>query len=251
MTHGVFGERLKREREMRGVGLEEISAATRISTRFLAALENERWHELPGGVFNRGFIRAVARYLGLDEESLVAEYALVTHDPPKVAVWADLPVKPRAQMLPWLVLALVVAVGAGGWFAWRHYAPLWNAWRQPLPPPPTVRVTPPPANAAAVTPQENPAGAPETEVLQLKIDAVKPTRVKVAADGIVKFNGRMQANQSERFDAKEKFEVSSEISGAVLLELNGQIMMFEELPDAPGRLMLDRTKLKKAQGGIH
>ncbi len=60
---------------MRGVTLEEISAATRISLRFLEALESEQWDSLPGGIFNRGFIRAVARFLGLNEESLVAEYA--------------------------------------------------------------------------------------------------------------------------------------------------------------------------------
>jgi cytoskeleton protein RodZ len=246
MAHGAFGERLKREREMRGVGLEEISAATRISTRFLAALENERWHELPGGVFNRGFIRAVARYLGLDEEAMIAEYALVTHDAPKVAVWADSPARARAPMLAWILLSVVGMLVAGGWFAWRHYAPLWHAWSQP--PPPSVVATPPPANIAVVT-QENPAAEPG--VLQLKIDAVKPTQVKVTADGVVKFDGRMQVNQSKRFEAKEKFEVSSEISGAVLVELNGQIMLFEEQLDAPGRMTLDRARLKKAQGGSH
>ncbi len=248
MAHGVFGERLKREREMRGVGLEEISAATRISTRFLAALENERWHELPGGVFNRGFIRAVARYLGLDEEAMIAEYALVTHDEPKVAVWADSPARARAPFLAWTLLALVGVLAAGGWYAWQHYAPLWYAWRQPLPPPPSVPV---PTVNAAIPPQENPNATPEPEVLQLKIDAVKPTQVKVTADGVVKFDGRMQVNQSKRFEAREKFEVSSEISGAVLMELNGQIMMFEEQLDAPGRMTLDRTRLKKAQGGSH
>jgi len=68
---------------------------------------------------------------------------------------------------------------------------------------------------------------------------------------VVKFDGKMQANQSKRFEAKEKFEVSSEISGAVLMELNGQIMMFEEQLDAPGRMTLDRARLKKAQGGSH
>jgi cytoskeletal protein RodZ len=248
MAHRAFGERLKREREMRGVGLEEISAATRISTRFLAALENERWHELPGGVFNRGFIRAVARYLGLDEEAMIAEYALVTHDAPKVAVWADSPARARAPMLAWILLAIVVVLAAGGWYAWQHYAPLWHAWRQPPPPPPKVPV--PTANAA-IPPQENPNAAPEPEILQLKIDAVKPTRVKVTVDGVVKFDGTMQVNQSKRFEAKEKFEVSSENSSAVLLELNGQIMMFEEPPDAPGRMTLDRARLKKVQGGSH
>jgi cytoskeletal protein RodZ len=250
MTHGAFGERLKREREMRGVGLEEISAATRISTRFLAALENERWHELPGGVFNRGFIRAVARYLGLDEEALIAEYALVTHDPPKLAVWADSPARARAPVLPWVVLLLVAALAVGGWFAWKHYAPLWHAWRQ-APPPAPAAVTPPQATPAPAATNQNPAAVPEPETLQLKIDAVKPTRVKVTADGVVKFNGRMQANQSERFEAKEKFEVSAENSSSVLLELNGQLMMFEEPPDAPGRITLDRNKLKKPEGGSH
>ena len=42
---------------------------------FLQAIEDEQWDQLPGGVFNRGFVRAVARYLGLDEENIVAEYA--------------------------------------------------------------------------------------------------------------------------------------------------------------------------------
>ena len=78
MPSTAFGEHLKREREMRGVTLEEVAAATRISTRFLEAIENQQWDRLPGGAFNRGFIRSIARFLGLDEESMVAEYALET-----------------------------------------------------------------------------------------------------------------------------------------------------------------------------
>src|SRR5258708_19513636 len=83
---GTFGDHLKREREMRGVSLDEISAATRIATRFLTAIEEEQWGLLPGGVFNRGFGRAVARYLGLDEENIVPEYAPpAPHRPPSPA----------------------------------------------------------------------------------------------------------------------------------------------------------------------
>src|SRR5271163_1448775 len=80
MPSKPFGEHLKREREMRGVSLEEISAATRINTRYLDALEKARWSDLPGGAFNRGFIRSVARFLGLDEEGLIAEYSLETKE---------------------------------------------------------------------------------------------------------------------------------------------------------------------------
>src|SRR5258708_2773766 len=77
---------LKREREMREVSLEEICAATRIGTRFLEAMENEEWEKLPGGVFNRGFVRSVARYLGLDEETMLAEYDMArSHNGPPIA----------------------------------------------------------------------------------------------------------------------------------------------------------------------
>ncbi len=74
---GSFGENLRREREMRGVTLEEISAATRISVRFLQAIESEEFPKLPGGIFSRSFVRSYARYLGLDEEHILSEYQLV------------------------------------------------------------------------------------------------------------------------------------------------------------------------------
>jgi cytoskeletal protein RodZ len=116
MPSTPFGEQLKRERELRGVSLEEVSAATRIAPRFLEALENEQWDKLPGGVFNRGFIRAVARYLGLDEENLVSEYALQTKGRTDPGVVPDPPVKPepiwgRIAALVGLIL-LVLAVVA-------------------------------------------------------------------------------------------------------------------------------------------
>jgi cytoskeleton protein RodZ len=72
----AFGGNLQREREMRGVTLEEISAATKISFRFLRAIEEENFAGLPGGVFTRSFIRTYARYLGLDEERVMAEFHL-------------------------------------------------------------------------------------------------------------------------------------------------------------------------------
>jgi cytoskeleton protein RodZ len=123
MPSTPFGEHLKREREMRGVTLDEIAAATRISPRFLEALENEQWDRLPGGAFNRGFIRSVARFLGLDEESMVAEYALETKGLNQSAASPD----PHSQGMPrdWRpvitagVVLLVLIVG--GAFAIHHY----------------------------------------------------------------------------------------------------------------------------------
>jgi cytoskeletal protein RodZ len=125
MSSTPFGEHLKREREMRGVSLEEIAAATRISTRFLEALENERWSELPGGVFNRGFIRSVARFLGLDEDALVAEYALETKNqpPPRIMALETPSAMPRNWQSVIAAGVIFIVIVVGGWFAIRHFGP--------------------------------------------------------------------------------------------------------------------------------
>src|SRR5919109_1676254 len=73
-----FGAKLKREREQRGVSLDAISLSTKISMRMLRALEEDRFDQLPGGIFNKGFIRAYARYLGMNEEEALAEYLEAT-----------------------------------------------------------------------------------------------------------------------------------------------------------------------------
>jgi len=122
MPSTPFGEHLKREREMRGVSLEEISAATRISTRFLEAIENEKWEELPGGAFNRGFIRAIARFLGLDEDGLVAEYALETKGAHDVRPTPEHPGEIPRNWQPALFAAIgIVLIILAGWFIYHRY----------------------------------------------------------------------------------------------------------------------------------
>lgn len=69
-----FGAELKKEREARGIALEAITQATKISSRHLDALEREQFRQLPGGVFNKGMVRSYARVVGLDEEDWVGRY---------------------------------------------------------------------------------------------------------------------------------------------------------------------------------
>jgi cytoskeletal protein RodZ len=71
---GAFGEKLRKQRELRGIELDAISNTTKISTRMLRALEEEHFDQLPGGVFNKGFVRAYARHVGLDEREAIADY---------------------------------------------------------------------------------------------------------------------------------------------------------------------------------
>ena len=62
-------------REARGIALRDISEQTRISMRYLEAIESDDYRRLPGGIFNRSFIRAYAKFIGYDEDQAVDEYA--------------------------------------------------------------------------------------------------------------------------------------------------------------------------------
>ena len=69
-----LGEELRKAREERGITLRTISDATHIGMRFLQAIESDTYNQLPGGIFNRSFVRLFARQVGLDEEQVVARY---------------------------------------------------------------------------------------------------------------------------------------------------------------------------------
>jgi cytoskeleton protein RodZ len=77
-----FGAKLKLEREKRKITLEQISVSTKIGIRMLQALEEDNFNRLPGGIFNRGFVRAYSRFVGLDEDQTIADYMQASGDAP-------------------------------------------------------------------------------------------------------------------------------------------------------------------------
>src|ERR1041384_1451746 len=81
-----FGEHLRRERELRGISLDDIMATTKISRRLLQALEDEQFDLLPGGIFNKSYVRAYAKCVGMDEEQAVAEYLEAARELPDTRV---------------------------------------------------------------------------------------------------------------------------------------------------------------------
>jgi cytoskeleton protein RodZ len=127
-----FGARLKRERQQRKIELDDISASTKISTRFLRALEEEQFDLLPGGIFNKGFVRAYAHHLGIDEGQVVADYlAAVTASQPQAQPQSATELTPPPQPeeenhpaaeIPWGGLALALLVIAFGFATWGFYS---------------------------------------------------------------------------------------------------------------------------------
>jgi len=73
-TVSSFGDELRRERELRRISLREVAEATKINLRYLEALERNDFEHLPGGIFNRGFVKAYAQFIGIDAETMVTAY---------------------------------------------------------------------------------------------------------------------------------------------------------------------------------
>jgi cytoskeletal protein RodZ len=69
-----IGAYLRRERELRHVSLEELVQITRVPLRMLQRIEEDRFDELPGEVFARGFLRSYARALNLDCEDVLTRF---------------------------------------------------------------------------------------------------------------------------------------------------------------------------------
>src|SRR5215470_18911056 len=102
LAMGAFGDRLRREREMRGITLDEISESTKIARRHLESLEKEDFEALPGGIFNKGFVRAYARFLGLDEDQAVTDYSVASNEqpPPPDQFPLEVHQKPNRELNP-------------------------------------------------------------------------------------------------------------------------------------------------------
>jgi cytoskeleton protein RodZ len=168
-----FGENLRREREMRGVALEEISAATKIGVRFLNCLEMEEFEKLPGGIFTRSFIRTYARYLGLDEERVLAEYQLVAKpksdfDPTRLTVSRP-GARQRGSRGPVVAVLLAILLLAGGYAVYRYTRHLSEATTGALKPAqataagPAETTAPSPGSTGETTPAPLPAAPTAAE----------------------------------------------------------------------------------------
>jgi cytoskeleton protein RodZ len=124
-----FGARLKKERQQRKMTLDEIAASTKIGTRFLRALEEEHFEQLPGGIFNKGFVRAYARHLGIDEAQAIADYMAAAgasqpeNKPEEAAepvVWKE-EASNGAARVPWGLFAIALLIVAFGFALWGFH----------------------------------------------------------------------------------------------------------------------------------
>jgi cytoskeleton protein RodZ len=241
---GAFGERLRREREMRGITLDEISESTKISRRHLESLEKEDFEALPGGIFNKGFVRAYARFLGLDEDQAVADYSAVSGEPAAppdqfpldVHNKPDPKMNPRRSTLP-LVLAVVALLAVLAVLWARNRARRAEGPANAAPPaavasssslptsslpldPPATPSTPSPAPVAAT---RTPVVSPTAEhMFTVVVKAKEDAWVRLTADGKETWAGMMKADTQRLVRAAKRIVLYTGNAGGIEVRHNGR-----------------------------
>jgi cytoskeletal protein RodZ len=223
-----FGATFKKARESKGISLDQIAKHTRISSRFLAAIEAEEFQLLPGGIFNKGFVRSFAESVGLDPDQAVADYErlVAAGDPGDAVASASVePLKSERNLYPiaLAILAIAIAIfyivtrdsGSSGETPLR--APVAS---QPAPQTasPAAQITQPQIPPPTPEPEPVPATAPKAQALTLDIEVRETTWVKVTSDGNAVIAGEiLEPGATRKFTAENSIYIS--IGNAAGLEL--------------------------------
>ena len=192
-----------------------MAEATKISIRFLQALEQDRVDVLPGGIFPRAFVRQYGKYLGLDPERLVAEFVFAYGGDPVPARTPSGKVHLDHSGRWWIIgAAALVVVALLAWKALsRPPAEVRTEAVTPSAPPltfPQDRVYPPPS-----------AGANAPAGVAVALAVRKQSWVEARVDGTTVLSRVMNVGETHRLDARESVTLSSGNAGGVEYSLNG------------------------------
>jgi cytoskeleton protein RodZ len=257
------GQRLRKERIGQGLDLAAFSTRTRISQRYLAAIESGKVDELPSGFFYRSFVRQYATALGLDpaeiegdlERERVAEAAVLE----AALKEAEFPIKQQDPIVSesnrrylgtgktWAYIVLLIAVltGCSVLYAWWHrYEAESVARREGIPQPEQTAAAVRPPQAVPALPSEPvsvPSGAvsfatlnaapppivppvrPEDRVV-VRLAAIELTWISVTADGKSVFSGLLQPNQSVMLGGKTRTLLKIGNAGGLEISWNGKTL---------------------------
>ena len=238
----------------RGLSLAELQGRTKIRTKFLVALEEERFSDLPPYPFARGFLQTVALELGVRPEPLVQRLsvAMTGGEAPSVESWqrlegAIVPAVPPSRVRRLVTTAAIVLVVLGGVLA-AYFAQQFQKFGEPAPAAaPTVPLqtapvapqavtTPPPAvpSPAATT---APASLTPGAGILVDLQASGLSWLLVIVDGTRVFEGFVTEGDTRRWQGRSSIRIRVGNAAAVALTANGRGL---GTLGAPGEVV-DRT----------
>jgi cytoskeletal protein RodZ len=240
-----FGDWLRRQREMREISLRDIADRTKISLRYLQAMEDDRFDLLPAPIFAKGFLREYARYVGLSPDEVVNHYLSVQQSganeeeaAKKDATLAgQRPTRPK-PVRDWtyglsLLLAVLVLIGLVAALAWYARHRRENPSADVTPPPIAAPPAPEPVQVAAPLPSPEKPRAP----LEVTLDFTGPCWIEVMADGKRLLAQEMAQGESLPVEAQQSVVlVTLGNASAAEIQVNG---LSFPLNAKPGEVMHD------------
>ncbi len=276
----TLGQQLKQSREEKGISLQEIAESTHISIRFLQAIENDAYDVLPGGVFNRAFVRKFARQVGFDEEQAVSLYQ---------EQWQEQGGEPergyqlgidefesrdtRGNGLLLSFVALIV-LGSLAYAAYQYFTPpvsdsggsFVTGLNTPTPAPPTTRTPTPgqtpevtaspsssptpggsPAPSATASPTPSPTAEAPAGAMRVQLTApIEEVWIKVKTDGKEAEAMLLHRGESREFDVNEEiiFLTIGRVQ-SLRIAVNGRNMDFVKLLPNPKASRADNVVITK------
>ena len=251
----ALGSQLKAARIAGNITLQKAAQDTRISFRHLQSLEEGQYRNLPGGMYNRAFLKCYGAYLGLDPDSLLRKYEQESESHGDRLVKARTPApsltREPFRFPPVLIWSLMFLVSVAGlWFSRRWIAAVFSPYfsrppasrmekREPSGPlvqqpaggqeaqPPAATPVSPlrtpsvDAAAAAVSVQAS-MERPLPGALQLRVETVEPCWISINGDGRRILTKLLQPGEGQSFAANNDFELILGNAGGVKLKINGK-----------------------------
>ncbi|HWM94392.1 MAG TPA: RodZ domain-containing protein [Thermoanaerobaculia bacterium] len=254
-----FGDWLRRQREMREISLRDIADRTKISLRYLQAMEDNRFDLLPAPIFAKGFLREYARYVGLSPDEVVNHYLSVqqaasseeegvkkdtTLAGQSLASQRPHRVKPVRSWTYGLFLALSVLVLIGlvaalYWYAERRRD---NPAEDAAPPP--IAAPPAPTSAAAPMPTPDRPRAP----LEVTLDFTADCWVEVVTDGKPLVAEQRVQGESLPIEAQESVQIKLGDAGAAEIQVNGIPYPLNGKQGEVREVLIDLETVRQLQG---
>jgi cytoskeletal protein RodZ len=246
----TLGEKLRQAREERGISISEVAEQTRISPMYLELIENDNYKPLPGGIFNKGFVKAYAKYVGIDEQEALQDYArLITQNEENVEdsqpryrpeVLTD-DARSASSFVPTVVFAgIILALMTGGILFVVNYIK-----NQPDTPPVTSNTSNSASNIAANVggPETNPAPSPAADQIRVEFRSLaEKVSVTSTVDGNLAYD-EITPDAPKTYTATEglKLRYYRGFADKVEIMLNGK-RVAPPPPPAKGNIEIEITK---------
>lgn len=224
------GTELRHARERAHLSLQDLSARTKIRAALLAAIEREEFDRLPAGLLTRGFLRAYAREVGLDPESVVRQYIAEFEPPPPRAPAPLEPEDTEWDPLPggrrqWTFLGPAIPLALAAAFFLRVHppaevAPIGTTGQQ-IGLVAVEQASDSVAPASGDVPVETPA-PPAGDRLRLEIYPSARVWIEATADGSPVLYELVEAGERRSIDAAEEIALRVGDAAAFAYSINGR-----------------------------